>query len=239
MFKIIYQSKDYLVINKPAGLQVHPDAKNKGHTLTDLLLKDFPSIKDVGESSERPGIVHRLDKDTSGVMLVVLNKAAFYHFKKQFQRRKIKKTYWALVHGLPKKSRDVISLPIGRSLKNTRLRTASPYSRDKKLAQTAYQVLKTYSFSLSPKKQIPYALLQVFPRTGRTHQIRVHLKSIGHPICGDPVYKFKRLVPPPGLNRLFLISKKIEFNDLQGKKQAKEIKLDKELKQVLEKLKND
>src|SRR3989344_751621 len=117
--EIIYQDENFIVVNKPSGLPVHSGGSVKGKTLVDFLLKKFPEIKNVGDEAEiRPGIVHRLDKDTSGVMIVARNQKTFEELKKLFQERKIEKKYFALVCGIPAKRKGVIETPIGRSVRN-------------------------------------------------------------------------------------------------------------------------
>ncbi len=237
-FKVIFQDQDILIIDKPAGLQVHPDTKNLTGTLANYLVAEYPEIKKVGESPERPGIVHRLDKDTSGLMIITRSNKAFYYYKRQFQQRKIKKAYWALVHGDLKNDSGEIDLPIGRSPKNTVLRTTAPYAKDRKDARTLYQVLAKFKVVVSPAKFFFFTLCEVYPKTGRTHQVRVHLKSLGHPIAGDSLYKFKRLPLPAGLKRMFLVAKKIEFQDRFGKERKFEAEIGEELERTLREIGN-
>jgi 23S rRNA pseudouridine1911/1915/1917 synthase len=197
--KIIYEDKDVLAINKPAGLLVHGP-----NSLVDWLLKKYPEIKDVGEDSTRPGIVHRLDKDTSGVLLVAKNQKAFEYLKEQFQNRKIKKKYIALVEGNIKDSNGIIDLPIGKNKKDFRKKTAGGkmvgISRE---AVTEYKVIKRFD---------KFTLIEVYPKTGRTHQIRVHFKAINHPVAGDKLYGRQN-----NLNRQFLHASSLEFNLPAGK----------------------
>lgn len=215
---ILHEDEDIIVLNKPAGLQVHPDNRNRTGTLANYLLAERPVVSSVGEYDDRPGIVHRLDRNTAGLMFVVKNGNAFLYYKDLFKEKKIQKTYWALVHGKIKEEEGIIDLPIGITLKNTVMRTTSPASRNKKEALTAFKVRERFCLSYSASKQFFYTLVEVSPKTGRTHQIRVHLKSIGHPIVGDSLYKFKRQKDPTEIRRLFLLSKKIEFVDQRGHK---------------------
>lgn len=227
--KILVEEKDYLIIDKPAGLLVHDDGKEinaNEKTLCDFLLEKYPEISGVGEdfkNSEgqmikKPGIVHRLDKDTSGVMVVARTQAGFEHLKKQFQDRTVTKTYHAFVYGNLKSDTGVIDIPIGRSKKNFRQWFAEKISGDKsrnargtmREAVTEYCVLKR-----SADKQVTF--VEVFPKTGRTHQIRVHLKSIYHPIVADKLYAPSR-ESLLGFNRVALHAKKIEFMDIGGQK---------------------
>lgn len=202
---VIYEDDNILAVNKPAGLLVHaPKAisnfqetiskqiplptgrqanskKAKSYklkaisSLVDWILDKYPRVATVGdEPSLRPGIVHRLDKETSGVLIVAKNQKAFEFLKNQFKNREIKKTYIALVRGAVKNLKGKIDTPIKRFTK----------SRE---AETEYKVIKRFS---SPPSE--YTLLEVYPKTGRTHQIRIHLKSIGHPIVCDKLYGGKK-----------------------------------------------
>lgn len=206
---IVYEDENLIVIDKPSGIIVHPKNKeDKSHSVTEWLVTKYPQVKEVGEDPTRPGIVHRLDKETSGLMLLAKNNEAFFYIKKLFQEHKVKKYYTALVSGIVKKDSDVITLTIGRiGLKRT---TEVKKGRliDPKEAITEYSVLKRFKDS---------TLVQARPKTGRTHQIRVHFKSLGHPLVCDRVYGGRRMVCPPGLTRLFLHSQKIEFSTMDGR----------------------
>jgi len=212
--KIIYEDKDILAINKPTGLVVHGE-----NSLVDWLIKKYPEIKGVGEDPERPGIVHRLDKDTSGVLLIAKNQKSFEYLKEQFQNRKIKKKYIVLVCGKLKVESGVIDLPIGRS-KTPLKRLASEKARGKlREAITEYKVIKKFD---------NYTLVEAFPKTGRTHQIRVHFKAIGHPVAGDKLYGRQN-----NLNRQFLHANSLEFNLLNGARIKLEADLPEDLKNFL------
>lgn len=204
---IIYEDEDILAVNKPAGLLVHkvPSSKFQDSSLVDWLLEKYPEIKKVGdEPGIRPGIVHRLDKDTSGILLVAKNQKAFEYFKSQFQNRKIKKRYVALVEGELKNGKGIIDLPIGKSKSDFRKKVAGGKMVGKtREAITEYRVLKRFN---------NYTLVEIFPKTGRTHQIRAHFKAIGHPIVCDKLYGFKKAVCPFGLNRQFLHASSLELN---------------------------
>ncbi len=220
---IIYEDENVLVINKPAGLLVHPTNKNEKDTLVDWLVNKYPSIKTVGENSLRPGIIHRLDKDTSGLMLIAKNNKTFFYLKKQFQKRQIIKKYLALVVGKLKDKKGTISKAIGWSRKKGTKQTIAPIV-PRKEAVTKYKVLKEY------KK---YSLVDIIPKTGRMHQIRVHMNSTGHPIAGDKQYKFKRQPCPEKLDRQFLHAYYLKLS-LPDKKTVKfEIELPENLKEVL------
>ncbi len=226
---VIYEDENILVINKSAGMPVHPDATHKSGTLIQEILKTHPEIKNVGDEPEiRPGIVHRLDKDTSGVLIVAKNQPAFKFLKKQFQERKVKKTYLALVVGELKNKTGVINLPIGRS-KTPLRRLASEKALGKlREALTEYKVLESFE-----KK---YTLVEVYPKTGRTHQIRAHFKAIGHPLVCDKLYA-KKPFCLFGLSRHFLHAFSLELTLPDESRSRFEADLPDDLKQVLKSLK--
>ncbi len=227
MLKILYQDKDILVIDKPAGISVHSDGRNEVETLADLILDYYPELKDVGEPAiyngkevPRPGIVHRLDKDTSGVLVLAKNQKAYEFLKKQFQNREVKKVYNALVSGFMKNDAGIIDASIGRSPSDPRKRIASRGKSGKlREAVTEYKVLKRItSPQPSPYKgEGEYTWLEVMPKTGRTHQIRVHMKFLNHPVVCDPLYGPKGQACPFGLSRLALHASSIEFKNLENK----------------------
>jgi len=182
--KIIYDSKDLAVIDKPAGLVVHPGAGNMEDTLSQALLNYFPNIKSVGDP-HRPGIVHRLDEDTSGLIVVAKTTQAYEFLKEIFLNRDIEKEYIALVHGRVEKNHDFIDLPIAKAPTHRKMKI----DESGKEAKTEYFVLAR---SENPGVD-EYTLLRVKLHTGRTHQIRVHMNAIGHPLVGDKTYgKFKK-----------------------------------------------
>ncbi len=174
---VIYVDENVIVVNKPAGMVVHPGAGNDRDTLVNAILHRWPEIARVGEV-ERPGIVHRLDKDTSGVLILARNEKAYTWLVKQFKSRKTEKTYLALVDGEPPTPSGRIETAIGRDEKN-RQRMAVVYGDKGKNAVTEYHTLEKFS---------NHTLLEVKPLTGRTHQIRVHLAFIGCPVTGDRIY---------------------------------------------------
>lgn len=213
--EVIYEDKDIVVVNKPAGMTVHGVAGKTSPqpTLADLLLKRYPEIKMVGdEPILRPGIVHRLDKDTSGVMIIARNQDTFEYLKSLFKTRDIKKTYIAIVSGIPKERQGIIDRPIG--IRNGTTKRSVRSEKMAKPAVTEYTVLKTTRANDGFGRESPFALLSVSPRTGRTHQIRVHLMSIGHPIVGDVLYGPKK--QPPWVDRLMLHAASIEFSNRAG-----------------------
>jgi 23S rRNA pseudouridine1911/1915/1917 synthase len=175
----------------------------------DWLLSRYPEIKNVGDDPAiRPGIVHRLDKATSGVMIIAKTQASFERLKKLFQEHRMQKTYYALVAGVPKNKKGIIDAPIG--IKSGTLKRSVHSEKMAKPAVTEYSVVRRYG---------EYALLKVHPRTGRTHQIRVHLASIGHPIVGDMLYgkrTTKKTEIAHSSQRLMLHAFALEFSDDTG-----------------------
>jgi len=191
---ILYEDDDLLVVDKPAGLAVHPAPGHPGHTLVNAILAHFPHLADISDSL-RPGVVHRLDKDTSGVMLVAKNKAAQADLVNQFRARSITKAYLALVKGRLTPERGIIEAAIGRDPRNRKRMAVVAEGRE---ARTEYRVIKYIG---------NYTLLEVVTETGRTHQIRVHLAAIGYPVAGDVVYGVKSA----RLSRQFLHACRLGF----------------------------
>ncbi len=217
--EIIYQEKNFAVVNKPAGLLVHaaPGGGGAEPTLADWLRKKFPAVHLVGdEPSLRPGIVHRLDKATSGAMLVPLNQEYFVYLKNLFKERRIKKKYLAWTCGSFKEEEGIIEKPIGLKDGSVKRSTHSS-SKMLKPALTRYKVLETRSVGGAE-----HSLLEVMPATGRTHQIRVHLASIGHPVAGDVLYGGKTC-RPEWAKRLELHAAALEFEAGPGRKISIEV----------------
>lgn len=204
--EIIYQDENIIVVNKPDGIQVHPDSNEKNNTLVNGLINEFPEIINVGEDKNRPGIVHRLDKDTSGIIVVARNQRAFEELKRKFQNREIEKKYWAIVYGKPDES-GVIDKPLARATTYKKQVVAGKKTKTKiREAVTQYKVIK-YADDMT--------LVEVTPKTGRFHQIRVHMASIGHPVVGDKLYKLKKIANI-SVPRQLLHAKNIKF-ELFGK----------------------
>ncbi len=173
---IIYEDDWIIVVNKPCGMVVHPGAGNMTGTLVNALLYHCGKLPEVDDGM-RPGIVHRLDKDTSGVMVIAKNARAMRSLAKQFQKRAVKKRYTALVRGCVQLDNGVVEAPLARNTLD-RKKMGVEFSIGKK-ARTVYHVVKRFS---------NFTLVSLEPETGRTHQIRVHMKHLGHPVVGDSVY---------------------------------------------------
>lgn len=186
---VIFETPDYAILNKPAGLLVHPTAAQEPHTLAAWLRSRYPDIAEVGDESHRAGIVHRLDRDVSGVMIIAKTKTMFTYLKKMFKARRMRKEYIALVYGHMQQPTGEINLPIGRNKDGQFV--AHPTTDGKKY-QSADRVAKTRYQVIEYVKD--YTLLRVQILTGRTHQIRAHLSAIGHPIIGDVIYQPKKKI---------------------------------------------
>jgi 23S rRNA pseudouridine1911/1915/1917 synthase len=211
---IVYEDDDLAVVNKPAGMMVHAgagateDQRNRG-TLVNALLHHFATLSSVG-GEMRPGIVHRLDKETSGLIVVAKTDASHRKLAIQFARREVKKTYLALVHGWPKKDFGTIAASIARDrIRRTRMTTRAPGGRE---ARSHYRVLRRLETSYAK-----FTLLEVKIETGRTHQIRVHLSSLGHPVVGDTLYGAPREIRVGragaiSLSRNFLHAAELSFS---------------------------
>ncbi|MEK7100009.1 MAG: RluA family pseudouridine synthase [Patescibacteria group bacterium] len=185
---MIYEDADMVAVAKPTGIMTHPDGHSTDQTASDWFAAHYPASAAVGETQRlpdgteiaRPGVVHRLDRDTSGVLVFAKTPEAHAHLKSVFQNREAKKTYLAFIYGVPKERKGTIEFSIGRSRKDFRLRSAQPKARGTmREAITRYEVVSDIG---------THSLLKVMPETGRTHQIRVHLKAIHHPVVCDPLY---------------------------------------------------
>jgi 23S rRNA pseudouridine1911/1915/1917 synthase len=191
---ILYEDDDLLAVDKPAGITVHPAPGHPAHTLVNAILSHFPHLADISDSL-RPGVVHRLDKDTSGVMLVAKNSRAQADLAQQFKSHSVSKAYLVLVKGKLEPENGVIEADIGRDPRNRKRMAVVAQGRE---ARTEYSVIKYVG---------DYTLLEVRPETGRTHQIRVHLSAIGYPVVGDKVYGVKS----PFLSRQFMHASRLGF----------------------------
>lgn len=270
--EILYEDKDALVINKPAGISVHPSeqemliraggdarpntesgrGKTNEQTLTDFILEKYPELETVGEPIalsnvtsqmsnviSRPGIVHRLDKETSGALLIAKNQEAYEFFKKQFKGREIEKIYHAFVYGWPKEDVFSVDLPIGRSTgdirkwgtgKNTRGVMRDALTQFKVLSRFSVDPNSTQILNLKSEDSLKkgstengtYSFVEVRPKTGRTHQIRVHLKSVNHPVVADSLYAPSRFGKGEdlGFDRLALHARTLSFTLPNGEKKT-------------------
>ncbi len=230
---IRYEDNDLIVVNKPAGMVVHPGSGHASGTLVNAILAQCPDLPGIGDT-KRPGIVHRLDKDTSGLIIVAKNDNALRYLQAQFKARTVSKQYLALVNGHIQPSAALIDAPIGRDplqrkamtvISPDNPRTRSARARD---AKTRYKALAYYD---------DYSLVECTPQTGRTHQIRVHLAYIGFPIVGDKVYGRRK--QKLALDRHFLHAVELRFNrPLDGDRLAIRTDLPRELQAVVDQLAN-
>ncbi len=253
--KILFEDKNLLVLDKPAGVAVHPDARTTTEkTVSDFILENYPKLKNVGEPMtvehagkqvkiSRPGIVHRLDKETSGVLIVAKNQKTFEFLKDQFQNHTIEKVYRAFVYGFvsdPKASlatgkKGVINVPIGRSPKDIRMWTAGRGARPPlREAITNYIVLDRFSDIKKPKPGVEhqFSYVEVYPKTGRTHQIRVHMRYINHPVVSDPLYRGAKDLAL-GMKRLALHACSVTFRLPSGELKTVESPLPSDFKKVI------
>lgn len=230
---IIYESLNFLAVFKPAGILTHPvpSKTTPQETLVSYLIAKYPEIGTVGDNPQnRPGIIHRLDKNTSGVLIIARNNHFFNYFKNLLQTHLVVKTYLALVYGEVKKDL-LIEKPIGL-ISGTIKRSAT--AKKMKMIKPAVTLIKPLQIFEHENKKL--TLLKVFPKTGRTHQIRVHLSSVSHPVVGDFLYGPKQ--NPFNLNQYFLHASAIEFTSENGKRLKIEADLPPELESLLTALKN-
>ena len=223
---VVYDDSDIIVINKPKGLVVHPGNGNPDGTLANavlMLCKD--SLSGIG-GEIRPGIVHRLDKDTSGLLIVAKNDKAHIAMSEQIKKRQVKKTYIALVRGIVKENEGTINMPIARSDKD---RKKMAVKRGGKEAVTHFKVIERFD---------GFTLLEIRIETGRTHQIRVHMSEIGYPVVGDEVYSNGK--NPFGIRGQLLHAMRLEFNHpTTGENLCLEAKIPAEFENVIKKLKKE
>lgn len=198
--KIVYEDDYLLVVDKPAGVAVHFGQGRRSGTLVDALTEKYPRLS-LLEPRDRPGVVHRIDMDTSGLLLVALTKDVTDRLSSAIRERRVTRRYVALVDGVPERSAAIVEGPIGRDQTDPTRRAIDPYGRP---ARTRYAVVRSYG-----KDGRRVSLLHVKLETGRMHQIRVHLRGIGHPVIGDHTYNGRRTVM--GLQRQFLHACQLEF----------------------------
>ncbi|MCZ7539098.1 MAG: RluA family pseudouridine synthase [Anaerolineae bacterium] len=219
---VLYEDEQIVVVDKPAGMVVHPAFGHQTGTLVNAVLSRWPQIADFTEPG-RAGIVHRLDKETSGVIAIAKTPQALESLRAQFKARTIGKSYLALVEGLPQTPEGVIDAPIGR---DTRQRKRMAVVRDGREALTEFRVAQVFA---------SFSLLEVWPKTGRTHQIRAHLAFIGHPVVGDTVYGRRK--QPFTLKRHFLHAASLTFaHPVSGEPITVESPLPVALQNLLDKL---
>lgn len=204
---VVENTDDWIVLDKPAGLLVHPDAKSKTGTLVDILIAHEPTIAKIGENPERPGIVHRLDREVSGLMVVAKTQNAFDELKRQFASREVRKKYLALCHGsLPEEEGD-IKFRIARSTTQPRMAARPVHETEGKAAWTHYRVKERFKGA---------TLVELEILSGRTHQIRAHLHAMQCPVIGDALYAIKKTERNVKAPRLMLQSVELEFTDPTG-----------------------
>lgn len=222
---IIEETEDWIVVYKPSGVLMHPDHDHPKGTLIDAVIEHAPKVAKVGEDPMRPGIMSRLDKDVSGLVVIAKMQDAFDHLKKQFAEHTVKKEYVALVFGQMEDEEGDLRFRIGRSSTKARMAAFPENSKEGQAAWTHYDVDKRYKGATLLKLQI---------LTGRTHQIRAHLFAARHPVIGDPLYKPKSVTRKISAPRLLLQSVTLEFDDpASGDRRAFEVELDNEFNQVI------
>ncbi len=229
VIRVVAETPEYVVIEKPSGLVMHPATGVIGITLVDWLLKKYPKIKKVGDDPARPGIVHRLDREVSGLVVIAKTQKAFDDLKEQFMDRRVRKCYHALVHGVIAKDAGDINFRIERSAQGFKM-AAKPENQSGLNAATEFEVEKRF---------VNYTYLKVEIKTGRTHQIRAHLSAYGNPVVGDDLYagaKLRVLNKKLQLGRIFLAATDLEFFDLAGEKQKFSLPIPPVLQKMLDTL---
>jgi len=226
--KTAYEDENVLIVDKPAGIIVFPEEPSEIKTFIDYVVEAFPYIKDVGDPP-RYGIVHRIDKDTSGILIIAKNNKEFEFLQKQFKERKIEKKYTALAVGEIKSNSGEIETLIGRSPKDRRKQKVflinDPKAQGKRIALTQYTVLKRFK---------GHTLCEVSIKTGRKHQIRAHFSYIGHPLAGDKLYGFKG---QSKLKRQFLHASYVKIQSIDNKEIEVSIELPEDLKEIIKNIK--
>lgn len=221
-FDVLYEDTDVVVVNKPAGVLSHPAPKTNEHTLVDALKAKYPAIAGIGDTKERAGLVHRLDREASGVLIAAKTQAAFDHLKTQFAHRLTKKTYTVLVLGKVRDEAGTINFPIARSVTSSRM-AARPSSQEGREAVTHYHIVERFPHC---------TLLDVQIETGRTHQIRAHFFALQHPVAGDTLYTQKG-IKQFDLGRLFLHARELTVTLPSGEEKTFVAPLPPELQTVL------
>ena len=229
---IIYEDRNIIVIDKPAGVLSHKALTSDAPTVTAFLEKHYPPIKKIGEAEQKSGLVHRLDKDTSGILIAAKTQDAFDFLKDKFKKREIQKIYIALVYGKVEPEKGEINLAIGRNPKmpcrQTVIRNPENSGIKSREARTLYKTIKNYN---------SYSLLSIELKTGRMHQIRVHMKAIGNPVTGDQKYADKKLLKAsPDLTRQFLHAAELKITLPGEKERTFKSELPQDLQAFLQKL---
>ena len=234
----LFENEEVLVVNKPAGLVVHSDGRTKEPNLCDWILENYPEVEEVGESLvlqngteiKRPGIVHRLDRETSGALIIAKTQESFLNLKEQFQDKEIKKIYKTFVWGKMPEEEGMIERPIGKSGKDFRQWSAQRGARGKlREAITEYKVLESNE---------EFSYLEINLKTGRTHQIRVHMKAVNTPVVGDKLYAPKRDFAL-GFERVALHAHSVEFSLINGEKVEIEASLPQDFEKAIEIIENN
>jgi len=224
---VVYEDNEIALIDKPAGMTVHPGAGHDSETLVNAAVAHWPRIADVGEP-DRPGVVHRLDRDTSGLLVIALTGEAYSRLSEMILNHEITRIYAALVHGHPESSAGVVDAPIGRDPHH---RTRQAVVEDGRPSRTHYRVVSEYE---------DFSLLEVRLETGRMHQIRVHLDAIGHPVAGDRTYGKRQADKKTAVGKLkrqFLHASKLEFSHpVTGKQVSIASELPEDLQEVITEL---
>ncbi len=217
---IIYQDKNLLTLDKPAGI-------NADKELMAELTEQLPELKKAGDYP-RYGLIHRLDKNTSGVLLIAKNNNSLFLFQKQFKERKVEKKYIALLYGIiARKNGEIKTLISRQGIKQRAFLLGGPKKTDSRIAETSWKVIERYQ---------EHTLVEAIPKTGRKHQIRVHFAYLGFPVVGDNLYSFKNQKPPKNLQRQFLHAKELKIKLLNGNNKIFHSRLPQELEQVLKNL---
>lgn len=234
--KIIKETDDYIVLEKPSGLLVHATSKGEPDTLVNWLVKKYPEIEKIADpvsllkrdKTFRPGIVHRLDREVSGLMVIARNQNSFENLKDQFKNKSVIKEYTALVHGQLPDDSGTIDFEISRKSKGGKM-AAHPYGSNKgRPAVTKYEVIKNF---------MHFTLVKIHLLTGRTNQIRVHFFALGNPVAGDTLYELKTKKPNVKIPRILLHASKLSFTDFKGDQQNFESSLPEEFSEVFDQLK--
>jgi len=229
-YEIIAETANYLVINKPVGLLMHGAPDLKETNLADLLAIKYPSLSKVGEDPYRPGIVHRIDKDVSGLVLVAKTQEFFDAAKIQFINHSIKKSYTALAHGRISADQGLIDFPIERAAAGHKM-AARPKGADGRRAISEFVVLKKFNH---------FTLVKVTIKTGRTHQIRAHFSAYGHPLVGDNLYgnkTAKNVNKKLATARIYLVADELSFTDLAGKRKNFKLELPVDFDNIFKRIK--